>query len=168
MIEILRLNHRILRDKRVSSHVALTSRAFGASKIWYSGQHDSSLEESIYKIVSKFGGPFDIEYLKDPIKLIKDKKKEGYLIVHLTVYGKDFKTFKIKNENLLIIVGGEKVEPEFYELANSNLSVSNQPISEISALGIFLYEFFGYKDFKDAKVKVIGQERGKLVKASIN
>ena len=164
MIEILRLNHRILRDKRVSSHVALTSRAFGASKIWYSGQHDSNLEESIHKIVSKFGGPFDIEYLKDPIKLIKDKKKECYLIVHLTVYGKDFKTFKVKNENVLIIVGGEKVEPEFYELASYNLSVSNQPISEISALGILVYEFFGYKDFKDAKVKVIGQERGKLLK----
>ena len=44
IIEVLRLSHRIRRDVRLSTHVALTARAFGASKIYYSGQHDSSLE----------------------------------------------------------------------------------------------------------------------------
>jgi len=38
MIEILRLGHRKKRDARLSTHVALVSRAFGASKIYYSGQ----------------------------------------------------------------------------------------------------------------------------------
>jgi len=43
--------------------------------------------------------------------------------------------------------------------------VTSQPISEVSALGIFLYNIHGIKeDFKDAKIKVIEQERGKLLK----
>ena len=33
MINILRLGHRINRDKRITTHVALVSRAFGADKI---------------------------------------------------------------------------------------------------------------------------------------
>src|SRR3989338_1071669 len=166
-IEILRLNHRISRDKRVSSHVGLTARAFGASKLYYSGQKDSNIEESIKKIVDKFGGPFEIKYCDNEIKLIKEKKKEDFVIVHLTVYGKDFKEFKNKlDNNILIIVGGEKVEPEFYELSDYNLSVGNQPHSEIAALGIFLYDLFGCKTkFNDAKVEIIGMERGKLIKS---
>ncbi len=44
MIIVLRLNHRIGRDPRISTHVALTSRAFLADKICYAGQKDSSLE----------------------------------------------------------------------------------------------------------------------------
>ncbi|MEC7710726.1 MAG: tRNA (cytidine(56)-2'-O)-methyltransferase, partial [Thermoproteota archaeon] len=33
-IEILRIGQRILRDDRVTTHVALVARAFGASKIY--------------------------------------------------------------------------------------------------------------------------------------
>lgn len=163
-VEVLRLNHRIGRDARISTHVCLTSRAFGASKIYYSGQRDSSMENSVKGITKSFGGPFDIEYVKNDIKLVQEKKKKGFLVVHLTMYGKDFKTFK-KNKNILIIVGGEKVEPEFYKLADFNISVTNQPISEVSALGVFLYEFYGYKKkFRNVKLKVVGQTRGKLLK----
>ena len=43
-VEILRLGHRISRDPRLSTHLALTARAFLASKLYYYGQHDSSLE----------------------------------------------------------------------------------------------------------------------------
>lgn len=167
MIEILRLNHRIGRDPRISTHVALTARAFGASKIYYSGDKDSKLEESINKLTKKFGGPFNIEHIKDEIKLIKDKKNKDFYIVHLTMYGKDFRNYKnkLKNKNLLVIVGGEKVEPEFYNISNFNLSVTNQPISEVSALGVFLYEIHGYKEnFTNTKISIIGKERGKFIK----
>src|SRR3989344_5843283 len=166
-IEILRLNHRIGRDARVSTHVALTARALCAYKIYYSGDKDNSMEQSVGKITEKFGGPFEIEYLKNEIGLIKEKKKQGFTIIHLTMYGKDFLSYKnkIKNKKLLVIVGGEKVEGEFYQLSDYNLSVTDQPISEVSALGIFLYEIAGYnKDFKNLKLKVIGQERGKFLK----
>ena len=131
-IEILRLSHRIRRDPRLSTHVALTARAFGADKIYYSGQHDSSLETSINKF------KFPIKHIKNPIKRIKEKK--NYTIIHLTVKGTDYKkvTSKLKNKNLLIIVGGEKVPIEFYKLANYNISITKSPHSEVAALAVFL------------------------------
>lgn len=131
-IEVLRLSHRIRRDVRLSTHVALTSRAFGADKIYYSGQHDSSLENSIRKL------NFPIEHIKNPIKLIREK--ENFTIVHLTIKGEDYQKIipKLKDKDLLIIVGGEKVPVEYYRLANFNVSVTNFPHSEVAALAVFL------------------------------
>ena len=169
MIEVLRLSHRPFRDKRISSHVFLTGRAFGASKGYYSGNHDSSLEESIEKIVKEFGGNFKIEHVENSLKLIKEKKKDGFKIIHLTVYGKSVKE-KIKevkeNEKILIIVGGAKVEPEYYELSDFNLSVTNQPHSEVSSLAIFLDYFLEGKEFDlefKGKRRIIGVEKGKKI-----
>ena len=128
---------------------------------------DYEMEESVNKITAKFGGPFKIEHVKNAIKLIEEKKKLDYKIIHLTVYGIDFrkKVKEIKNKSMMIIVGGEKVEPEYYKISDYNLSVTSQPISEVSAIGIFLYEIYGIKEkFEDAKIRVIEQERGKLLK----
>ena len=165
MIEILRLGHRILRDKRTSTHVALTARAFGASKIYYSGQKDKDMENSVNKVTERFGGPFEVEYVKNYINLIKQKKKEGFTAVHLTMYGESFLDCKNKlDKDIFIIVGGEKVEGVIYDLADFNLAVGNQPISEVSGLGIFLFEINGFGSFKNSKIKVIPQKKGKLLK----
>ena len=164
MIEILRLNHRVARDKRISTHLALTSRALSTEKVYYSGQKDKSLEESVNKITERFGGPFTIKHISSPIKLIKEKKKEGYTIIHLTVYGLEFDSVKskIKNKKMLVIVGGEKVEGEYYHLADYNLSVGNQPHSELGALAIFLHTYSEIKTkFKN---EIEPCERGKLIK----
>src|SRR3989344_8091486 len=90
MIIVLRLNHRIERDKRLSTHVALTARAFLADKLYYSGQKDSSLELSINKVNEKFGSNFTIGYLENPIKFLS-QNKDKFTIVHLTVYGLNIK-----------------------------------------------------------------------------
>tara|TARA_Y100000034_G_scaffold127527_1_gene180427 strand:+ start:140 stop:631 length:492 start_codon:yes stop_codon:yes gene_type:complete len=155
MIEILRLSHRIHRDIRLSTHVALTSRAFGADKIYYSGQHDSSLEKTVNNITNNFGGPFKIEHIESPLKLIKEKKKT-HQILHLTVYGYDYKKQikKIKNKNLLIIVGGEKVLPEYYKLSDLNIAVTKQPHSEAAALAIILEKLNIKKEFKNFKKEI--------------
>lgn len=166
MIEVLRLSHRIFRDKRISTHCALIARAAGAERLYYSGQFDSSLEESVKKVVEKFGGPFNIHYTKDAKSLIKEKRKEGYIIVHLTVYGIPFEkeASELKDKNILVVIGGEKVEPEYYQMADLNLSVSLQPHSEVSALGIFLYCLNGFKKkFKNAKIEVVPAKKGKLI-----
>ena len=168
-IEILRLNHRIARDKRISTHVSLVSRAFLASKIYYTGQKDSEMESSVNKITKKFGGNFKIQHINNEIKLIEEKTKEGYKIIHLTVYGisiKDkLKEIK-KQKKLLIIVGGEKFEPIIYKLSNYNISITNQPHSEVAALAVLMYELFGInEDFNDAEVKIIPSEKGKTVKS---
>ncbi|MCL2786099.1 MAG: tRNA (cytidine(56)-2'-O)-methyltransferase, partial [Methanomassiliicoccaceae archaeon] len=56
--------------------------------------------------------------------------------------------------------------PEVYERADLNVSVGNQPHSEIAALSIFMYELTGgrmlYED-RDGKISVIPNERGKTV-----
>ncbi len=51
-VYILRLGHRISRDKRISTHCGLVSRAFGANGIIYAGEKDKDLMKSV-KNVSK-------------------------------------------------------------------------------------------------------------------
>ena len=151
MIEILRLGHRISRDKRISTHVALVGRAFGASKIYYTGQKDKSYEESVNRISKEFGGKFSIEHVKKFEKLFENKT-----VVHLTMYGEDFRKVKIPKKDLLVVVGGEKVPPEVYQLSDFNVGVTNQPHSEVGALAVFLDHLSKskYPEFKDGKVRV--------------
>jgi len=144
------------------------SRALGANKLYYSGQKDSSMDESVCKIVKDFGGNFNVEYIKDYIHLIESKKKNGFKVIHLTAYGQGLKSFsKTKGEDIFVIVGGEKVPKEVFDLVDYNLAITNQPHSEVSALGIFLYEYQGSKiltkDFKNFKLKIIPQKNGKKV-----
>ncbi len=168
MITVLRLGHRIERDKRLTTHVALISRALGADKILFTGQHDKSLIDSINKITEKFGGPFSIEYIKNYKELL-NKNSE---IIHLTVYGiplsKVINKIRKSKKDKIIIIGSEKVPPEIYHLANYNISITNQPHSEAGALAIFLHELFKgkYKDFKNPKIKIVPQSKGKkLIKS---
>src|SRR5436309_14016637 len=58
-ISVLRLGHRPARDKRVTTHVALTARAFGADAILVSTK-DLALERSIRDVFRRFGGDFRI------------------------------------------------------------------------------------------------------------
>lgn len=166
---VLRLGHRPDRDKRITTHVALVARAFGADGILISTR-DENVENSIKKVVERWGGPFDIKSGISVKKIIKDWKNKGGVIVHLTMYGiplnEALKRIP-RDRNLMIIVGAEKVPRYIYEVADYNVSVGNQPHSEVAALAVFLDRYFEgkelYKEFKGAKVKVIPQERGKKV-----
>ncbi|MBN2122371.1 tRNA (cytidine(56)-2'-O)-methyltransferase [Candidatus Micrarchaeota archaeon] len=140
-IVVLRLGHRLPRDERISTHVCLVARAFGASSIIYSGQKDHSLEKSVGTIVDNWGGDFSVEYDNAAIGRIKRLKKEGYTVVHASMYGEPVEEKKgelAKLEKTLVVVGGEKVPPEVYELANFNVAVGSQPHSEVAALAILL------------------------------
>ena len=163
---VLRLGHRHHRDERISSHCGLVARAFGAEGIIYSGEKDVSLLNSIKKVVDNWGGSFEVKYEKDWRKIIRNWNGKK---VHLTMYGlpvqKKISEIKKSNDNLLIIVGSEKVPSEVYHLVDWNISVTSQPHSEIAALTVFLNMFFENKklnkEFKYAKIKIIPQERGK-------
>jgi tRNA (cytidine56-2'-O)-methyltransferase len=162
MIVVLRLAHRRERDKRVSTHVGLVSRALGADKIIYTGDDDKNLLKSINKLVKNWGGNFKTEYASDYKKVLKKYSK--FKIVHLTMYGLslDKQADKIKkHKNLLIIVGGEKVPSEVYELADYNISVTNQPHSEIAALALTLDKITSPKKFNNAKMQIKPSIEGK-------
>ena len=135
---VLRIGHRPERDKRITTHVALTARAFGASKIYFS-RPDSRVVTTIENVVEKFGGDFSVETISNPKKIAKDWKGK---VVHLTVFGlplKDFvKELKSETAPILFVVGAEKVPPWAFEYADYNLSIGNQPHSEVSALAISL------------------------------
>jgi tRNA (cytidine56-2'-O)-methyltransferase len=161
MIAVLRLNHRKERDKRISTHIGLVSRAFLADKIVYSGEHDEGLINSVNNVSKSWGGEFLAEYSKDYKKVIKEFKLKGFKIVHLTMYGLllNEKIDNIKLEkNLLIVVGGEKVPRDVYEMADYNISVTTQPHSEVAALAIILDRLANGKELnheiKGAKKKI--------------
>ncbi|MGN1044361.1 MAG: tRNA (cytidine(56)-2'-O)-methyltransferase [Candidatus Methanomethylophilaceae archaeon] len=164
-IWIMRIGHRPDRDKRVTTHVALSSRALGAKGI-YVDTYDPVLEENIRSVVGRFGGDYTIRTgvkWKDVVKDFDGK------IVHLTMYGSrvdEALPLIPKDENILIFVGAEKVPPEVYQRADFNISVGNQPHSEIAALAIFLDRFTEgkalYED-RNGRMTVIPNERGKTV-----
>jgi tRNA (cytidine56-2'-O)-methyltransferase len=138
---VFRLGHRLPRDERITTHVCLVARAFGASSVIYSGQKDHSLEKSVSSVVENWGGKFSISHEASPLKRLKALKREGFSLVHMTVYGMPIEEKKgalAGLEKAVVIVGGEKVPPEIYELADYNIAVGSQPHSEVAALAICL------------------------------
>ena len=69
----------------------------------------------------------------------------------------------MENKKVLIIVGGSKVPAEIYEAAHYNVSVGNQPHSEVSAIAIILDRISKRKEFENGKIKIIPSERGKKI-----
>jgi tRNA (cytidine56-2'-O)-methyltransferase len=137
---VLRLGHRIDRDKRITTHVALVARAFGADGIVITTK-DEKIKKNIQAVCKRFGGSFQIQTGIDPKKIIKSWKGA---IVHLTMYGEELEKAVDTldaTRDLLIIVGAEKVPPYYYQVADLNVSVGNQPHSEVAALALFLDRF---------------------------
>jgi tRNA (cytidine56-2'-O)-methyltransferase len=165
-IVVLRLGHRPLRDKRITTHVALVARAFGADGMLMPTR-DEKVEESIQDVVERWGGNFFIDSIKDWKGYIK--KWRG-IVVHLTMYGMPvnpvIKEIKGLKKDMLLVVGSEKVPGEIFKLADYNVAVGNQPHSEISALAIFLDRLFEGKELNrefKGKLKIVPSERSKKV-----
>ncbi len=163
---VLRLGHRRGRDPRLTTHVALTARALGCNRIILSGEKDEAIINSIKKIVKKWGGPFEVEYENNWRNFIKDWTGKT---IHLTMYGmpihEKINEIKKSKQDLLVIVGSEKVSAEVYQLSDWNISITNQPHSEVAALAILLDKLFNGKElkkkFRNAKIEIIPQEKGK-------
>jgi len=166
---VLRLGHRVERDKRVTMHIFLTARALSASGVIYSGQRDLDLEKRVQEVVDKWGGAFEVRYEKNWKRVIENWNKKG-VTCHLTMYGINVDDCLKKipeNKEILVVVGSQKVPKDVFQLANFNIAIGNQPHSEIAALAIFLDRLFQGKElereFEKAEIKVIPQEKGKKV-----
>lgn len=169
VIEVVRIGQRLIRDDRVTTHVALVSRAFGAEKIFMT-EVNPEIKDTLQKINKTWGGDFDVEFIEKWKSIVKKKKNENYKIVHLTMYGENIKEVQEKlggEEKLLVVVGAEKVPREIYELADYNVGIGSQPHSEISALAILLDRIQNGKQFEKAfsgaTRKIIPTKKGKNV-----
>ena len=167
MITVLRLGHRPARDKRVTTHVALTARVFGADAVLVSTR-DSALERTIRSVVRRFGGSFRIE---TGVPWRRTLREWNGPKVHLTMYGLpiDDVLERIPRDDLLIVVGAEKVPREVYDLADFNVAVGNQPHSEVAALAVFLDRLLGGRSLRGettAGIRIRPSPRGKSVEGS--
>ena len=169
VFEVVRIGQRLVRDDRVTTHVALVARAFGASRI-FMNEVNPEIKETLDKISKTWGGNFSIEFIDSWKTILKIKKENGFKIVHLTMYGENINEIQSqlkKEKDLVIIVGAEKVPREIYEHADYNVSIGSQPHSEISGLAILLDriqdgEQFN-RTFSNAKRKIIPTKKGKNV-----
>lgn len=164
-IAVLRIGHRPARDKRVTTHVALTARAFGAERVLVDTR-DLALEKTVRDLVRRFGGPFEIETGIPWRRALADFRGTS---VHLTMYGLPLEQVLPKlprTGDLLIVVGAEKVPAELYRKADWNVAVGNQPHSEVAALAVFLDRFLegeGLRRPFDGRLRIRPSARGKDV-----
>lgn len=163
-ISVLRLGHRYARDKRVSTHICLVARAFGADEIIFD-IWDSMLEQSIEKVVQEWGGGFKITFTTNWKKYLQEFRGDK---IHLTMYGinidEHLDEIRSSQRDKIIIIGGKKVPSELYSLVDFNVAIGNQPHSEVAALAVFLDRFFRGEELKkkfDGRKKIIPQQNGK-------
>ena len=172
---MLRMGHRFFRDSRVTTHVCLTARALGADGVIIADREDKALEATIGEVVRRFGGNFSIESGKPWRKTIRDWSDEGGKVVHLTAYGLRLPDViqEVNNANggILVVVGSEKMPGEVFKLADWNVSVTNQPMSEVAALAVFLDWHLQHrafdKVFPNGQVEIIPSSDQKQVQQRI-
>ncbi len=170
-VYVLRLGHRPSRDKRITTHVALVARAFGANGFILAGICDSSVERSLFRTLECWGGNMEYVCGVNGKRIVEDWKNNGGEVIHLTMYGlpvdEVIGTIRSSTKPKLIIVGAEKVERYYYEAADYNIAIGNQPHSEVAALAIFLDRLYRgrelYYPFYGAKTQIVPSPHGKTV-----
>ena len=167
---VLRLGHRIDRDKRITSHLGLTARAFGADEGVLSGDRDPSPLETWASVSERFGGRFESRFEPKPMSLLRGASKEGTTIVHLTMYGEPAAEAIPRipiDRDAIIVVGGSKVPGEVFRISDYNVSIGSQPHSEVAALAVFLNSWIGPIDeesrFSGGEFTIVPSERNKIV-----
>lgn len=170
-IEVLRLGHRPQRDKRVTTHVALTARALGAAAVRIA-EADAEVVRSVRSVASRFGGDFTIEAATGWKAPIKAWREAGGQVVHLTMYGvplhEAVPRIRARASDVLLVVGAEKVPGDLYELADENVAVGSQPHSEVAALALALDRLqeggWEHASFAGGSIEVVPTARGKRIR----
>lgn len=168
-IVLLRLGHRPERDKRITTHVGLTARLLGAEGMLLASD-DPGIVQTLEDVVQRWGGDF---YVKNNVNFkqeIKEWKASGGKVCHLSMYGVNLPevTSELKKcEQLMLVVGAEKVPPEVYQYADWNVAVGSQPHSEVTAVAITMDRIAESepleREFPNAELKIMPSERGKQV-----
>ncbi len=168
----MRIGHRPERDKRITTHVGLVARAFGADGFVLGDVVDEKVITSLKKVCEAWGRKdFQVLAGVPSRRYVREWKGKGGVVVHLTMYGLhvDDVIDEIRNSSgdLLVIVGAEKVPRYYYEVADYNVAIGHQPHSEVAALAIFLDRLFEGRElhfiYSDAKIRIEPCPHGKKV-----
>lgn len=173
---VLRLGYRRGRDPRITTHLALVSRALGATHFLLAGDDDNALFANLASVNERFGGAMTCEHVSGAMGWLKrftqDDAGDGEpgVAIHLTMYGEPYREVipRIRRDRpVVVVVGGAKVPSEVFEYAQYNVAVGNQPHSEVAALALFMEGWFGQggseRHFPDAKLIIEPSARGKSV-----
>ncbi len=172
-IEVLRLGHRPQRDKRITTHVCLTARALGARKVCIA-EEDGNVADSVRDVAARFGGTFELEHNTGWKGVVRRWKENGGQVVHLTMYGRQLGTavpdILARGQDVMIVVGAEKVPGDLYKMADENVAVGNQPHSEVAALALLMDRLregnWESDEFEGAELQVLPEAHGKRVLAA--
>ncbi len=171
-VYVLRIGHRPGRDKRITTHVGLVARAFGAHGFILGDTVDDKVMESLRRVQERWGGRLYLLQGVNSRRYVLKWRRSGGIVVHLTMYGipvdKVIDEIRRSGRDVLVVVGAEKVPPFFYENADYNVAIGNQPHSEVAALAVFLDRYYMgrelYLTFPDAKIVIEPSPRGKKVR----
>ena len=169
-VSVLRVGHRPGRDPRLTTHVALVARAFGAERMLLHPP-DPALAERLAAVGKTWGGGFRVEGAHSWKAALSNANGP---IVHLTMYGQPLPAVisRLRRvKSLLVVVGGPKVPADLYRLADVNVAVGAQPHSEVGALAVFLDHLLGLpraRVWAGARQRIVPQRRGKRVETTGN
>lgn len=146
--------------------IFLTARALGAAEVIFTGEKETRIAKYASDLEREWGGTFKVSFNKDYRKILAEANK--YKTVYLTRYGTplnkiiySLKTYK----NIMLIVSSVKASTQaLHEIADFNVSVTDQPHCSAAAIAIFLHEFYEGRElavhFKNSKYKVVPNEHG--------
>jgi tRNA (cytidine56-2'-O)-methyltransferase len=168
---VLRIGHRPERDKRITTHVGLVARAFGANGFILADVCDEHVMESLRSVLERWGGVMELRCGVSGRSTVREWKESGGEVIHLTMYGLHvddvIDEIRRSSRPKLIVVGAEKVPPFYYEVADYNVAIGNQPHSEVAALAVFLDRLYMGEElrmeFPGARLRIIPSPRGKKV-----
>lgn len=170
-IEVLRLGHRVGRDKRITTHVCLTARALGAQAVRIA-ETDDAVVASVRDVARRFGGTFHVECNTGWKGVVRRWQEAGGVVVHLTMYGQPLtetaQAVKAAGRPVLVVVGAEKVPADLYGMADFNVAAGNQPHSEVAALALLLDRLrdgaWEQDRFAGGDMEVVPTSRGKRMR----
>jgi len=164
-VSVLRVGHRPGRDPRLTTHLALAARAFGARRM-YLHPPDPDLTARLQAVNRRWGGSFEVVPTDDWKGTLR--AFDGP-VVHLTMYGLPLARVLprlARAERVLLVVGGAKVPAELYRRSTHNVAVGHQPHSEVAAVAVVLERLLGLPGPRPpggARQVIVPQARGKRV-----
>jgi len=164
-VSVLRVGHRVGRDPRLTTHLALAARAFGAERM-YLEPPDPALATRVAALSRGWGGAFAVEGVDDWRSVVR---RFPGRVAHLTMYGEPLERAidRLRTADaVLLVVGGAKVPPDLYRLSDLNVAVGHQPHSEVSAVAVVLDRLLGIpsrRRFARARRRIVPRARGKKV-----